>query len=66
MKYQKALLEIITPEGTEWRKICDYVAANVKVRKNGWMAVRGELQYLVNSGLVRRASDIHNEVYHSC
>ena len=64
MKYKKALLEIITTEGSDWRKICDYVEANAKVRKGGWMAVRGELQYLINTGLVRRADDIHNEIYH--
>jgi hypothetical protein len=64
MKYEKLLLEIITGSGTDWRKICDYIKANAKVRKNGWMSVRGELQHLVNSGLVYRGKGIHSEIYH--
>lgn len=46
-----------------WRQIMEYVEAECKVRKNGWMAVRGALQQLIDNGLLVRTEDVRVEEY---
>lgn len=49
-----ALLVAIKEEATEWPQICKGVEELVKVRSNGWNAVRGLLQWLMDNGYVVR------------
>ncbi len=58
---QATLYASITPEGTPWSSIVEYVGKQHAVKN--WMYVRGELQGLINAKLVKRTSDIHSEVY---
>lgn len=50
-----ALLASITCVPTDWQDISKSVEAQVKIRSNGWGAVRGLLQWLMNNGFVARA-----------
>ncbi|QSL90514.1 hypothetical protein [Pseudomonas atacamensis] len=56
------LLATITPEPTCWTKLVKAVNANVKIRKNGWMAVRNLLQWLIENGFVKRCPFDENKL----
>lgn len=49
-----AMLAVITPAPTCWTVISKAVGEQVKIRSNGWMTVRGLLQWLMDSGYVTR------------
>lgn len=49
-----ALLAAIKPEPTDWLDIRVAFAEKVKVKSNGWLEVRGLLQWLINNAYVAR------------
>lgn len=55
------LYAAVGDEPTGWSALCD--AVRHKVRRNGWMAVRGHLQGLIDDGLVARVGNVHVEEY---
>lgn len=46
------MLATITTAPTDWLVISKAVGEQVKIRSNGWMAVRNLLQWLMDSGYV--------------
>ena len=48
------MLATITTAPTDWLDISKAVGEQVKIRSNGWMAVRNLLQWLMDSGYVAR------------
>jgi hypothetical protein len=59
---RETLLSTISPVA-DWGVIMTNVSAQHTIRKGGWMRVRGELQALINEGLVKRDADVRSETY---
>jgi hypothetical protein len=59
-----ALAKIITAP-IEWSIITANIRAEFKVRKNGWMQVRGALQELINQKKIARTDSVQDEVYYA-
>lgn len=62
LKALLALCNKTTP--TSWEAMVDAVkASGAKVPKNGWLQVRGVLQYAINTGMLIRTLDVREENY---
>jgi len=59
----KAVDAATKPEGADWSEIVKIVGAENKIRKNGWLNVRGHLQGLINGGVICRFPSVHIEAY---
>ena len=57
------LFNAIGTQPTGWESLTQAVSAAHKIPKKGWMRVRGDLQGLINAGLVARVDDENDELY---
>jgi hypothetical protein len=63
-KIENAIMASFGPDKTaSWEVIVAHVNAAVKIRKNGWMSVRGVLQDLINTKQIVRTDSVLTETY---